>query len=57
MKKYSWIMLLLVIFGIFMTRNFLMPLLADDYAYSFVWTEKYGNLMDFDNFKQITTEE
>lgn len=48
MKKYSWIVLLLAFFGIFMTRNFLIPLLADDYAYSFVWTEKYGNLMDFD---------
>ena len=58
MKKYSysWIMLLLVILGIFMTRNFLMPLLADDYAYSFVWTEKYGNLMDFDKMPDEVPE-
>ena len=48
MKKYSWVLLLLAIFGIFAARNFLLPLFADDYAYSFVWTEKYGNLMDFD---------
>ena len=48
MKKYSWILLLLVFFGILMARNFLFPLFVDDYSYSFIWTEKYGNLIDYD---------
>ena len=60
MKKYSWVLLFFVSLGIFAARNFLFPLFVDDYAYAFKWTEKYGNLMDYDkmpdevpNFERI----
>ena len=43
----SWIILLLTFSGVFLLRNFLMPLFADDYSYAFIWNGKdNGNLMD-----------
>ena len=41
------IILLLTFSGVFLLRNFLMPLFADDYSYAFIWDGKdNGNLMD-----------
>ena len=40
------IILLAIFFGIFMLRNFLLPLFADDYSYAFIWDGKNkGNLI------------
>ena len=42
----DWIILLAIFFGIFMLRNFLLPLFADDYSYAFIWDGKNkGNLI------------
>lgn len=42
----DWIILLVIFFGIFMLRNFLLPLFADDYSYAFIWDGKNkGNLI------------
>lgn len=35
-----WIILLAIFFEIFMLRNFLFPLFADDYSYAFIWGGK-----------------
>ena len=44
---FGWIILLLTFSGVFLLRNFLIPLFADDYSYAFIWDGKdNGNLMD-----------
>lgn len=42
----DWIILLAIFSGIFLLRNFLLPLFADDYSYAFIWDGKNkGNLI------------
>ena len=44
---FSSIILIFVFSGIFLLRNFLIPLFSDDYSYAFIWDGKdKGNLMD-----------
>ena len=45
--RLSWQMILLTLVGLFLIRNLLFPMVADDYAYAFIWDPEHGgNLMD-----------
>ncbi len=45
--RLSWQMILLTLVGLFLIRNLLFPMVADDYAYAFIWNPEHGgNLMD-----------
>ncbi len=51
MKKFfgqlSWQIIFAAFLGIFFLRNLLMPIIADDYAYAFIWDgDGLGNLLD-----------
>lgn len=51
MKKFfeqvSWQVIFAAFLGIFFLRNLLLPLIADDYSYAFIWDgDARGNLLD-----------
>ena len=46
-KRTPWQVLLLLFAAPFLIRNLLLPMLADDFSYAFIWDgEHWGNLMD-----------
>ena len=46
-EKISWQMILFLFLGIFFIRNLLLPIMADDFSYAFIWDgEHVGNLID-----------
>ena len=46
-EKLSWQIIFAVFLGIFFLRNLLMPIVADDYSYAFIWDgDGWGNLID-----------
>ena len=60
-KRIPWQVILLLFTIPFLLRNLLLPMIADDYSYAFIWDgEHYGNLMDnigprerIDSFRDI----
>jgi len=46
-ENISWQMILIIFLAIFFVRNLLMPVIADDYSYAFIWDgAHWGNLID-----------
>lgn len=46
-EQLSWQIIFAAFLGIFFLRNLLMPIIADDYAYAFIWDgDGLGNLLD-----------
>ena len=49
-KNAKWVLVLALFSCFFLLRNHLIPMVADDYSYSFIWDgDRYGNFMDYDN--------
>lgn len=46
-KNIAWQVILIVFLAIFFVRNLLLPIIADDYSYAFIWDGAgWGNLID-----------
>ena len=46
-KLFSWQMIFLLFIGLFLVRNFMLPMVSDDIPYAFIWDgADRGNLLD-----------